>query len=105
MGSLFSNVWDVGGDGNNDTNVFTWQYFVNYNFPDFYLTTSPLITANWENSSDDTWTVPFGGGIGKLWRIGGLPINTQAQAFYNVEKPPGAAEWQLRLQVQMLFPK
>ena len=105
MGSLFSNIWDVGGYGNNDTNIFTWQYFVNYNFPDFYLTTSPIITADWENSRDDTWTVPFGGGIGKLWKLGGPPINTQLQAFYNVEKPPGAAEWQLRLQVQMLFPK
>ena len=106
VGSLFSNVWDVGGDGNNDTNLFTWQPIFNYNLPKFYLTATPLITANWENSSDDTWTVPLGGGIGKVWKYSGLPpINTQVQAFYNVEKPPGSAEWQLRLQVQLLFPK
>jgi hypothetical protein len=106
VGSLFSNVWDVGGYGNNDTNLFTWQYFVNYNFPDFYLTTAPIITANWENSKDDTWTVPFGAGIGKLFKFEGFPpLNTSVAAYYNVEKPPGAAEWQLRIQIQALFPR
>jgi hypothetical protein len=95
----------VGGYGNDDTNLFTWQPILNYNLPKFYLTATPIITADWENSSDDTWTVPLGGGIGKVWKFRGPPINTQVQAFYNVEKPPGSAEWQLRLQVQLLFPK
>jgi hypothetical protein len=35
----------------------------------------------------------------------GLPVNTQVQAFYNLEKPDFGADWQLRLQVQLLFPK
>ena len=91
-GSLFSNLCDIGGDGNNDTNLFTWQPIFNYNLPNFYLAATPLITANCENSKDDTWTVPLGGGIGKLWKYGGPPINTQVQAFYNVEKPSGAAD-------------
>jgi len=46
-----------------------------------------------------------GGGVGKIWRIGKLPVNTQLQAFYNVEKPDLAADWSLRFQVQFLFPK
>jgi len=29
-----------------------------------YLTSVPIITANWEASSDDKWTIPIGGGIG-----------------------------------------
>jgi hypothetical protein len=105
IGSLFSNVFDAGGDGDRKTNFFTWQYFVNYNFPDFYLTSSPIITADWENSRGETWTVPFGGGIGKVWRIGGAPVNTSVQAFYNADKPEDSADWTLRLQVQLLFPK
>jgi hypothetical protein len=105
VGALISNLWDVGGNGNNDTNLFTFQPIINYNLPSFYLTATPVVTANWENSSDDTWTVPVGGGIGKVWKFGGPPINTQIQAFYNVEKPPGSPEWQLRIQVQLLFPK
>jgi hypothetical protein len=29
VGSLFSNLWDVGGDGSNHTNLFTWQPIIN----------------------------------------------------------------------------
>jgi hypothetical protein len=38
-------------------------------------------------------------------RIGKLPVNLQCQAFYNVEKPSNGADWTLRLQMQLLFPK
>ena len=104
VGSLFSNVWSFTGD--NDVNLFTWQYFVNYNFNDgWYLTTSPVINADWKANSKDTWTVPFGGGVGKILKIGNQPINAQASAYYNVEKPEFGADWQLRLQIQFLFPK
>ncbi len=47
----------------------------------------------------------MGGGGGKLFRLGKLPVNTQLQAFYNVENPRSGADWQLRFQVQFLFPK
>ena len=104
VGSLFSNVWSFTDD--KDVNFFTWQYFVNYNLDDgWYLTSAPIITANWEADSDDTWTVPFGGGVGKVFRIGEQPMNVSAAAYYNVEKPEFGADWQMRLQVQFLFPK
>lgn len=106
IGSLFSNVWSVGGSGDNDIDLFTWQYFINYNLPDqWYLTMAPIITANWEADSDNTWTVPFGGGIGKIFKIGAQPINGQVSAYYNAKKPESGADWQLRLQLQFLFPK
>ena len=39
------------------------QPFVNYNLPDaWYLVSAPIITANWEASSGNKWTVPLGGG-------------------------------------------
>ncbi len=104
VGSLFSNVWSFTGD--EQVNLFTWQYFVNYNLDDgWYLTSAPVITANWEADSDNTWTVPFGGGVGKIFKIGNQPLNAQASAYYNVEKPEFGADWQLRLQLQFLFPK
>ena len=34
-----------------------------------------------------------------------LPVNAQLGAYYNVLRPDGAAEWQLRVQIQLLFPK
>ena len=104
IGSLFSNVWDISGDAK--VNFFTWQYFINYNMNDgWYLTSSPILTANWEASSGNKWTVPFGGGVGKIFKIGKQNLNGQVQAFYNVEKPENGPDWQLRVQLQFLFPK
>jgi hypothetical protein len=109
VGSLVSNVWTpTEDDGERAVNFFTWQYFVNYNIPDsggWYLTSAPIITANWESDSDNRWTVPFGGGVGKVFQIGKQPVNGQVSAYYNVEKPTFGASWQLRLQLQFLFPK
>ena len=106
IGSLFNNVWDFAGSGNADINFFTWQYFINYNLPDgWYLTSAPILTANWEASSGNKWTVPFGGGFGKIFRIGKQPVNASAQYYYNVEKPDFGADWQLRLVLQFMFPK
>ena len=107
IGSLFSNVWSTGGSGKEDVNLFTWQYFANYNLPNgWYLTSSPLINANWEaDRSSDKWTLPVGGGFGKIFRIGPLPLNAQIQGFYNVARPDLLGRWTLRTQLQFLFPK
>jgi len=69
-----------------------------------YLTSAPIITANWQADSDDTWTVPIGGGMGKIFHLGRLPVNSQISAYYNVETPKYWPDWQLRLQVQFMFP-
>jgi len=106
IGSLFSNIWSVGGSGDNDVNLFTWQYFINYNLPNgWYLTSAPIITANWEADSDNRWTVPFGGGVGKVFKIGNQPVNGSISAYNNVETPENGADWQFRFQLQFLFPK
>ena len=109
-GVLVNNVWSLSSDKQGGRyNNFLMQPFLNYNFPEgLYLTSSPIITANWEaDGNDNTWTVPLGGGFGRLIRLGRLPVNLQAQAYYNVVKPEDdpAADWTLRLQVQFLFPK
>ncbi len=31
------------------------------------MTYSPVITANWEADSSEVWTVPLGGGAGKIF--------------------------------------
>jgi hypothetical protein len=72
------------------------------------VTTSPIITANWLAASDNRWTLPIGGGFGKILKFGHKfpPINLQLQAFDNVVTPKqGGADWQLRFQVQFLFPR
>jgi hypothetical protein len=106
IGALANQQWSYAGWGDNDVNAMLIQPFVNYNLPHgWYLTTAPIITANWEADGGDRWTVPVGGGVGKIQRFGKLPLNLQLSAFYNVEKPDFGADWQLRFQVQFLFPK
>ena len=49
--------------------------------------------------------MPLGVSVGKIVRLGRLPVNTQVGAYYNVVRPDNAAEWQLRIQIQFLFPR
>ena len=87
-------------------NFFFSQIFGNYNMnKGWFLTTQPIITANWEAESGQQWTVPVGGGVGRVYKIGKQPVNTLVQAYYNVEKPDLGADWQLRIQFMFLFPK
>jgi hypothetical protein len=108
VGALINNQWSFAGWSDEDVNQMLLQPFLNYNFKHgWYLSSAPIMTSNWEADAGDKWTAPVGGGGGKLWRVGkvGLPVNTQLQAFYNAVKPDFAADWQLRFQVQFLFPK
>lgn len=118
FGALMNNQWSFAGWGEKPVNAFLLQPFVNYNLPNgWYLASSPILTADWRaDKAGDVWTVPIGGGVGKLFRLGQLlplegspmaklPINVQLAAYGNVAKPEFGPEWQLRFQIQFLFPK
>ena len=106
-GVLINNIWSLtsnkqGGSYNNGL----IQPFLNYNFPEgFYLTSGPILTVDWKADSGQQWTVPLGGGIGKIFHFGKLPVNGQVGAYYNVVRPDDGPTWQLRVQVQFMFPK
>ena len=105
-GFVINNVWSFAGDEDRaDVNFMTIQPFINYNFPEFYLTYSPIWSANWEAESGNQWTIPLGMGIGKLVKLGGkLPLNLQASYHYNVVSPELGPQSQLRLAFSLLFP-
>jgi len=110
VGALINQQWSMLGWGKRDVNALLIQPFINYNLPDgWYLTSAPIITANFAGGSGggNHWTVPVGGGVGKLWRLGkiGLPLNTQLVPFYNAVTPDFGPDWQLRFQFQFLFPR
>ena len=107
VGGLVRQLWSFAGDSDrNNVSQLLIQPFVNYNFRDgWYVVSAPVITANWEADSDDRWTVPVGGGFGRIFRIGGQAINAQVQSFYNVESPQFGPDWSIRLQLQFLFPR
>ncbi|MDR3491384.1 MAG: neuromedin U [Gammaproteobacteria bacterium] len=108
LGILTYNVWSVGGQSNrHSVNQFTLQYFINYNFPHgWYITTQPVITANWTATSKNRWTVPFGIGVGRVFNIAKQAVNVSIQAYDNVKKPQIAgSNWQAELNFSFLFPK
>ena len=106
-GLLVSQVWSFAGQSDRgNVDFFLAQYFVNYNMNHgWYLVSAPIITSNWEASSGNQWTVPFGAGAGKIFRIGKQPMNINMQAFYNAVKPDFGPDWQFRFQLQFMFPK
>lgn len=53
--------------------------------------------------ASNLWSI--GADEGKLFSVGRQPLNSQVAACYNVEKPEGGPDWQLRVQLQLLFPK
>ena len=107
LGALVNNVWSIAGSGSRpDVNQMLLQYFVNYNLnKGWYITISPILTANWNASSGNVWTVPFGGGVGRVMKLGFQPVNISAAFYGNAVYPSGASPWGMRLQIAFLFPK
>jgi hypothetical protein len=107
VGALLNNVWSIAGTGSRpDVNQFLLQWFVNYNMKKgWYVVTSPIVTADWKATNGGRWVVPFGGGIGRITRIGPQPVNITAQFYGNAVHPAGASPWSMRLQIQLLYPK
>ena len=109
VGTIIRNLWSFAGDNERlKVNLFLIGPFVNYNFPHgWYLTSTPPITANWKaEDRRNRWTVPIGGGFGKvMFRGEKRPINITLQGFYFLEKPDRAPDWTLQFQFQILFPE
>ena len=105
LGLLGTQIWSVDDSNDPDVSLFTLQYFINYNMPDgWYLTSTPIISANWEEDSNNRWTVPVGGGMGRVFKIGNQSINARLQAYRSLERPDGAPKWSIQAQLTFLFP-
>jgi hypothetical protein len=107
IGGLVRHLGSFAGDSDRkNINQTLFEPFVNYNLPKgWYLISDIIMTANWDLKGSDVWTVPLGGGVGKLFKIGNQAMNARAEAYYNVEKPDNAPDWQWGFTVQFLFPK
>jgi len=106
LGGLANNVWSVAGSGTRPAvNQMLFQYFINYNLKKgWFITWQPTLTANWE-ADNNRWVVPFGGGVGRIMKLGFQPVNLTAQFYGNAVHPPGTSSWTMRLQIAFLFPK
>ncbi len=110
IGVLANNVWSVAGSGSRPAvNQFLMQYFVNYNLKHgWYLSSTPTVTANWEAKDGGRWVVPFGGGVGRIMKLGFQPVNLSVRFFGNAVHPAtgfASSPWSMQLQIAFLFPK
>ena len=108
FGAVGNNVWSFAGSSQRkDVNQMLVQPFLNYNLSSgWYLVSAPIITANWQApEGDEQWTVPVGGGFGRVFAIGEQKVNATLQAYWNAVRPEEAGDWTLRAQFQFLFPK
>jgi hypothetical protein len=117
IGALINNQWSMGGWGDTPVNELLLEPFVHYNFEHgWFLSTFPILTANWEASSGNKWTVPVGAGGGRLFRLrelpggdrlgalGKLPVEAQLLGYYNAIRPDEAPNAQLVFEITFLFP-
>jgi hypothetical protein len=101
-GALINNQF--AGVNHTHENEMTLNWFSYYNFKrGWYVLSSPIITADWTAERSKRWTVPVGGGAGKLFKIGHQPLNARAQFFDDVRTTTGGPNWQMQTQLQFLF--
>ena len=82
------------------------QYFITYQLKKgWYITSSPIITANWKAAKGSVWTTAAGGGFGRVMKLGFQPVNLSSQFFGNAEYPKGGSPWGARAQISFLFPR
>ena len=107
-GAAVSNKWSFAGDSSRDrVNAMLLDPFANYVMKDgWYLTSTPSITADWEAAQDDRWTVPVGGGFGRVFSVFKQNVDAQVQGFYLPVSPDSTgSDWILRSEITLLFPK
>lgn len=111
IGVVVSHIWSVVGPSDRQgVRVLAGQLAVSANLPrGWYINTSPLVaTANWNaGPARDVWTIPVGGGVGKVSLLDGQPIDVLLAAYWNAIRPKDipSPSWQLRVQLAWLFPR
>ena len=106
IGSLVTQVSPMSDAGGKpETNVFSWQYFVNYNFgKGWALSSVPTIVANWDAPEGQQWTVPFGVGITRTVVFKAQPMSLGFQYFKNVKRPDDGPGTLVRFNLTFIYP-
>jgi hypothetical protein len=99
--------WSFGGSGRReDVNLTDIQYILRYHLnPTTDISMAPNVRINWEAESGEELTLPVGGGMTRLFKIGPLPIKLGFEVHYYVEtSDPVGPEWQLRFYATPVIP-
>ena len=107
FGAVINNIWsfDEPGGRTDRTNQFLLNPIVSYHFEEGWsVGSSPNVTANWI-ANGGKWTLPIGGGFGKVLRLGEQPIKLDLDVYYNAIRPrAGNDTWLLQFTATFQFP-
>jgi hypothetical protein len=110
FGAVVNNIWSFGGpphSSTDKTNSLLLNPFISYHFGDGWsVGSSPNITANWLAEIGQQWTIPVGGGVDKMFRLGSQPVKLSVDGYYNAVRPQAAHEaWVLQVTLTFVFLK
>src|SRR6516162_11429743 len=100
--------WSIGGEHfRRDTNQMNLQPIATIFFGEGWsFGYSGNILADWTAPSRDVWTVPIGLGLGKVVKLGRLPVKIQLAVQYMPVHPRiSGQEWNVQVQITPVIPK
>ena len=105
IGVVAHNKWSIAGDSTRTTvNQLALELSASWNLADgWYLTAHPELDANWSTHVGHRWTVPMGGGIGRVFEVGTQSFSGAVTVHRNAMSAT-SARWQINLQLALLFP-
>ncbi|MEN8006201.1 MAG: hypothetical protein ABFS42_04260 [Candidatus Krumholzibacteriota bacterium] len=100
FGAHLQHWWGIGNDGKSDDdpliaaahardiNHTDIQYFAVHHLPDSWqLRASPHVRIDWKAGSGEKLTFPIGLGVGKMIKIGPMPVMLMAEYQYSLISP------------------
>ena len=102
--ALIINLWSYAGNPHRkDINQLLIRGLIRHPINDkWYLTSNPIITANWKASRGQRWLFPLGAGLGRSFQLGKGKMSVAVHGYFNVIRPDGAPTGLFR--IDMLYP-
>ena len=103
---VFPQQWfSVGGDGQRANHMLLYYAFVRVYSNGWSVGTNPSMLVDWEASRGNKLAFPVGLQVGKLRKLGPLPVKFDVQAQYYAVRPQVyGPKWNLQLQITPILP-
>ena len=98
---VFPQQWfSIGGSGRTTSQMSAQYAFVYFLEHDWSIGTNPNVLVNWKATSGNKLTFPVGLQVGKLLKLGAVPVKYDVQVLYHAVRPDVfGPKWGLQLQV------
>jgi hypothetical protein len=103
---VFPQQWfSVGGNGRRTNHMLLYYAFVYVFSNGWSVGTNPSMSVDWEASSGNKVAFPVGFQVGKLRKLGPLPVKFDVQVqYYPVRPQVNGPKWNLQFQVTPILP-